>query len=304
MNLARAWRPSRFGGRLTFVAAMLVAIAVGTQTASGAARSTSVGPAATALDDTAQVRASAAMLAARYKANPQSLLQSARSALGSGRNDATVAEFLRLRWVSRLNAGLERYGVMLDSENSAQVVLGIAGVQRYSELIHKGLLHDGPGRLVIVSLESQRLTALDHGTPIIDTAVTTGRPTLPTDVGAMHILGKDSPWTMKSPWPKGSPEWYPDTPVQMVVWFTKTGEGMHDASWQPAGTYGPNSQNGPFASHGCIHVPLAAETRLFNWATLGTPVVVYPGDGSPVGVQVRLQSVDAAGMPISGVRGD
>src|SRR2546421_7427469 len=96
MNLARAWLPRRFSGRLTFVVAMVLAIAVGTQTASVAARSASVGPAATTLDETARVRASAAMLAASYKANPQSLLQAARSAPGSGRNDATVADLLTL----------------------------------------------------------------------------------------------------------------------------------------------------------------------------------------------------------------
>src|SRR5256885_2247756 len=131
-----------------------------------------------------------------------------------------------------------------------------------------------------------------------------GRPALPTDIGAMQVLSKDAPWTMKSPWPRGSAEWYPDTPVQMVVWFTQNGEGLHDASWQPNSTLGPGSQNGPYASHGCIHVPLAAVRLLFDWAPIGTPVVVYPGDGSPVADQVAQQSVDAQGNPTSGVRGD
>ena len=90
----------------------------------------------------------------------------------------------------------------------------------------------------------------------------------------------------------------------MVVWFTQNGEGLHDASWQPNSTLGPGSQNGPYASHGCIHVPLAAVRVLFDWAPIGTPVVVYPGDGSPVADQVAQQSVDAQGNPTSGVRGD
>src|SRR5207245_2429247 len=76
------------------------------------------------------------------------------------------------------------------------------------------------------------------------------------------------------------------------------------ASWQPYSTLGPGSQNGPYASHGCIHVPLPAVRILFNWAPLGTPVVVYPGDGSLVADQVAQQSVDALGNPTSGVRGD
>ena len=91
----------------------------------------------------------------------------------------------------------------------------------------------------------------------------------------------------------------------MVAWFTGTGEGLHDAAWEPLSAYGPGSQDGPFASHGCIHVPPASEAILFPWATIGTPVVIYPGDGTPVAEQAAQRSVDASGNPIvSGVRGD
>jgi L,D-transpeptidase catalytic domain len=85
----------------------------------------------------------------------------------------------------------------------------------------------------------------------------------------------------------------------MVLWFTSTGEGLHDAAWEPASAYGPGSPSGPFASHGCIHVPDAAIAFLYQWATIGTPVVVYPGDGSPVKDQLAQRSVDAQGRPLS-----
>jgi lipoprotein-anchoring transpeptidase ErfK/SrfK len=305
-RLKGAWSRRRLLG----IATLTVAIAAGTQTASVAARggpllpTASPVPSSAAAADDPAVKAAASKLLEQYKANPRALATLGRTALQAGRNDATVADFLKLRWVNRLNARLERYGAMLDAARSAQVALGVAGARRTSELIHNALLHDGPDRLIIVSLQTQQMRAYQNGKVIVDTPVTSGRPALPTDVGEMHVVRKDSPWTMKSPWPKGSPDWYPDTPVQMVVWFTSTGEGMHDASWQPAGTYGPDSQTGPYASHGCIHVPLAAETTLFNWATLGTPVVIYPGDGRPLGEQIGQQSVDALGNPISGVRGE
>jgi hypothetical protein len=48
---------------------------------------------------------------------------------------------------------------------------------------------------------------------------------------------------------------------------------------------------------------LSAISTLFDWAPIGTPVVVYPGDGSPVASQTKQQSVDAVGNPVSGVRG-
>src|SRR6266566_619880 len=64
------------------------------------------------------------------------------------------------------------------------------------------------------------------------------------------------------------------------------------------------SQNGPFASHGCVHLPLAAVTTLFQWAPIGTPVVVVPGDGAPAVTQVAQRTVDPEGNPLTGVRGD
>ena len=255
-------------------------------------------------DDQMALRDPASALAARYHGNPQALRALGTSSLAAGRNDATVAGFLRLGWIGRLDARLEHYGGQLQTTRLDQLSLAVAGTQHYSELIHKTLLRNGPNRLIVVSLQAQRLIAYDRGRVVVDTLVTTGRSALPTDIGAMRVWKKDSPWTMQSPWPKGSPDWYPDTQVQMVTWFTKNGEGLHDASWQPPGTYGPGSQNGPYASHGCIHVPPAANTVLYNWATIGTPVVVIPGDGSPLAAQLAQQSVDAMGNPITGVRGD
>jgi lipoprotein-anchoring transpeptidase ErfK/SrfK len=254
--------------------------------------------------ETAAIEAEARGLRARYQADPAAFLASTQATRTAARNEATIAVFLKLEGAVRLSAALERYGALLLPAEPQRVALAAAGIQHYGKQLHNGLLHDGPSRLITVSLHEQRLIAYDHGRVVVDTLVTTGRPALATDVGAMRVTRKDSPWTMHSPWPKGSPEWYPDTPVRMVLWFTENGEGLHDASWQPDSTLGPGSQNGPFASHGCIHVPLAAVSTLFEWAPIGTPVVVYPGDASPVANQVGQQTVDAAGNPTSGVRGD
>src|SRR2546428_5641075 len=163
---------------------------------------------------------------------------------------------------------------------STEAVAG-AGIQRYATQLHASLMKSGPPRLITISLQAQRLIAYDRGRVVVEPLVTNGRSSLATDVGAMQITRKDSPWTMQSPWPKGSPEWYPDTPVRMVLWFTENGEGFHDASWQPDATLGPGSQNGPFASHGCIHVPLAAMSTLFEWAQSGRRWWSIPATAHP-----------------------
>ena len=310
IGVRRARRPAWPPARALLVALLSVGLALGSRGTSGIALTTgSMGVAGSGRADDgraselAGLRPDAGRLATQYAGNLPALRELGRTTLVAGRNDATIADFLKLRWIGRLNAGLERYGAGLAASDPVRLALAVAGVQHYRSEIRNGLLHDGPNRLITVSWQAQRLVAYDNGQVIVDTPVTTGRPSLPTDVGAMQVLRKDAPWTMHSPWPKGSPEWYPDTPVQMVLWFTKNGEGLHDASWQPDSTLGPGSQNGPYASHGCIHLPLAAVRTLFAWAPLGTPVVVYPGDGSPLAAQASQQSVDASGNPVGGVRG-
>jgi lipoprotein-anchoring transpeptidase ErfK/SrfK len=253
--------------------------------------------------EVAAIQAEASRLRNQYQADPAALLGSAQAALSAGRNDAAIALFLKRGWANRLSAALERYGAMLAPSDPQHLALAAAGIQHYATQLHSSLLRNGPLRLITISLHEQRLIAYDRGRVLVDALVTTGRPELATDIGAMRVIRKDSPWTMQSPWPKGSPAWYPDTPVRMVLWFTENGEGLHDASWQPDSTLGPGSQNGRYASHGCVHLPLAAVTTLFQWAPIGTPVVVYPGDGSPGVVQVAQQTVDAAGSPTGGVRG-
>jgi lipoprotein-anchoring transpeptidase ErfK/SrfK len=289
--------------RTVLVAGMVAALALTTQAASAAGRQ-AVDAGERPVDEATLLKPLAAAIAAKYRDNPAGLLDASRASLSADRDQLTIGAYLGLPWATRMAKNIEHYGGMLDSASPAQRSLALAGLEHYSELIHTAFVHQGPPRLIVVSIQGQHLTAFDRGTAIVDTAVTTGRPSLPTDIGRMSVVSMDSPWTMKSPWPKGSPFWYPDTQVRMVVWFTRTGEGMHDADWEPAAAYGAGSQNGPYASHGCIHVPLAAENALYRWATVGTPVVVYPGDGSPVSAQLSQRSVDANGDPIGGVRGD
>jgi lipoprotein-anchoring transpeptidase ErfK/SrfK len=117
-------------------------------------------------------------------------------------------------------------------------------------------------------------------------------------MGPMKVLRKDSPWKMHSPWPKGSPYWYPDAVVQWTAFFTVSGEAFHDAYWQPDSTLGPGSQFQSWTrSHGCVHLPYAQAHWMYDWADEGTPVDVYPGDGTPVTNQLALMTTDKNGVP-------
>jgi len=237
--------------------------------------------------------------------SPDAISKAGKEALGTGRDEAVAATWLKVSGFDRAYRLLERYSSLIGSTDQGQAAIGTAALQRYAGQIHQALLGGLPSKAIVLSIADQYLTAYEGGKVVQETYVTTGRPPdLATDVGPMKVLRKDSPWKMHSPWPKGSPYWYPDAMVQRVVWFTITGEGLHDASWQPDGTYGPGSQYGPSASHGCVHVPpRSAMIFIYDWAEIGTPVVVIPGDGQPLAAQLSLKTTDDQGNPVTGPRG-
>ncbi len=237
--------------------------------------------------------------------SPDAIAKAGKEALGTGRDEAVAATWLKVSGFDRPYRLLEKYSALIGSTDQGQAAMGTAALQRYAGQIHQALLSGLPSKAIVLSIADQFLTAYEAGKVVQETYVTSGRPPdLSTDVGPMKVLRKDSPWKMHSPWPKGSPYWYPDATVQRVVWFTVTGEGLHDASWQPDGTYGPGSQYGPSASHGCVHIPpRSAMPFLYDWAEIGTPVVVIPGDGQPLAAQLSLKTTDDQGNPVTGPKG-
>jgi len=133
---------------------------------------------------------------------------------------------------------------------------------------------DAPAQLIIVHLATQQLVAYDRGCPMLRTPVTTGRAALPTGRGTFHIYYKAPRYHMISPWPLGDQFYYPPTWVSNAMEFIGNGTFIHSADWQPDETYGPGSQFGPYASHGCVHVMDGPLQRLYDWAGIGATVVV------------------------------
>lgn len=137
-----------------------------------------------------------------------------------------------------------------------------------------GCIDGAPAQLIIVHLATQQLVAYNNGCPMLRSPVTTGRPALPTDRGTFHIFAKYPQYHMISPWPQGSPYYYPPTWVNDAMEFVSDGTFIHGASWEPVSAYGAGSENGSYASHGCVHVPDDALGQLYAWAQVGTTVTV------------------------------
>lgn len=137
-----------------------------------------------------------------------------------------------------------------------------------------------PQKMIVVSTEQQSAQMYENGRVIYSTPVTTGGPELPTDHGVFHVYLKLSPFTFHSPWGPDSPYYYPPTPVTYWMPFDG-GEGLHDASWRS--NFGPGSNLAPtdlgtgntiLGTHGCVNLPFAAAQFIWDWAPVGTTVVV------------------------------
>jgi lipoprotein-anchoring transpeptidase ErfK/SrfK len=137
-----------------------------------------------------------------------------------------------------------------------------------------------PSKLIVVSTEQQTAWMYQDGAQVYTTPVTTGGPELPTDHGIFHIYLKETPFVFHSPWPPGSPYYYPPTPI--TYWMPFDGaEGLHDAWWRS--NFGPGSNLQPtdlgtgnyiLGTHGCVNMPMAAAQFVWDWAPVGTTVVV------------------------------
>ena len=185
-------------------------------------------------------------------------LSEARSALASARDDRTLDAAVSSAGslVADLEAEIARFNLPTALTAGATCIQG------------------APSKLIVVHLATQNMIVYDDGCPILQTPVTTGRPALRTDRGDFHVFRKSSPYKFVSPWPPGSPFWYHTAWVSWAMEIVGDGTFLHDAPWQPPGTFGPGSENGPYSSHGCIHVPTTVMSWLYGWAPIGTEVIV------------------------------
>ncbi len=138
----------------------------------------------------------------------------------------------------------------------------------------------GRGKQIVVSLGRQTWYAYENGQVVYSGPTTTGRPELATPTGSFSVLSRHTPYTMYSPWPRGSAFWYEPSSMTYALRITGNGVFLHDAPWRPF--YGPGT-NVPHTgadgvwrtgSHGCINLPYAAAAWLWGFAPIGTPVQV------------------------------
>lgn len=113
-------------------------------------------------------------------------------------------------------------------------------------------------RWIQIDLSKQRLTAWEGATPMYAVAVSTGKKSTPTLTGTFKIQSKHKKTRMR-----GDDYDIPNVPYAM---FYDGNYGIHGADW--------HRRFGTPVSHGCINVAVNHAKWLFNWAPVGTSVVI------------------------------
>jgi hypothetical protein len=129
---------------------------------------------------------------------------------------------------------------------------------------------DFGGRWLDVTLSgATRVVAYDDSDAVRSFYAIKGTARYPTPIGAWSIVRRVANETMDSATvgiPRNAPGGYYLKNVLYTQYFRGTGESLHYNWWSSAwGTPG---------SHGCLGLSLADSRWLWDWATIGTPVLI------------------------------
>lgn len=135
-------------------------------------------------------------------------------------------------------------------------------------------------RVMVVSLREQEARMYDNGQFVKALKVTTGNPDLPSPPGLHCILYEMQNYDDISPFPQTSPYYYKPTHINYGMVYSYYGYIVHDAWWRSwFGKYSNLPHYDPISfnngSHGCVNLPLDDMAWLFNWGSVGMPVLVY-----------------------------
>ncbi|NEP91030.1 MAG: L,D-transpeptidase [Okeania sp. SIO2C2] len=120
-------------------------------------------------------------------------------------------------------------------------------------------LQQSAERWISIDLSTQRLIAWEGNKVVYAVVVSTGKSSTPTRLGTFRVQTKYRTARMT-----GADYDVPDVPYTM---YYDGGMAIHGAYW--------HNMFGTPVSHGCTNVAVNHAKWLFNWASVGTAVVVH-----------------------------
>ena len=170
---------------------------------------------------------------------------------------------LRLRVVhSNLNYDEYFTPIMIDNPNAPAPPPAIATAT--AELAHHALDPLGAGlpdgrRWIEVDISDQKLTAWQGETAVLQTIISSGRTEYPTVRGTYNVR-------VKLPLERMIGPGYDTPDVPWTMYFFR-GYAIHGAYW--------HNNFGTPVSHGCVNMRVEEAKLLYDWAAVGTEVVVH-----------------------------
>lgn len=138
--------------------------------------------------------------------------------------------------------------------------------------------------VLMISLGEQAMRVYQNGKLLRSFSITTGRAELPSLPGVWAVLDRKSPIIFKATDPRGSPYWFPDTPIKYAILYHYGGYYVHDAWWRES--FGPGTQfphldaggNTSYnfdGSHGCVNLTESDAAWVYQHTDWNTQIVIY-----------------------------
>jgi hypothetical protein len=119
---------------------------------------------------------------------------------------------------------------------------------------------------IVIDLSDHMIYAYDGNYLYLTTKVSTGIDSTPTPLGTFSVYKKTPSRYMQGPLPGVSDVPFDLPGVPWNLYFTLDGAVIHGSYWHDR--YGTDQSNG------CINLPPEIAKILYDWAPLGTPVIV------------------------------
>ncbi len=122
------------------------------------------------------------------------------------------------------------------------------------------------GKYIDLNLKSQVMTIFENGKLLDAYLISSGKPGMPTPQGTFHIANKT---------PRA---WSKKYGLYMPYWnaLVSSGDyGIHELPEWPGGYKEGANHLGTPVSHGCVRLGVGPAEIVYNWAEIGTPVVIH-----------------------------
>lgn len=122
------------------------------------------------------------------------------------------------------------------------------------------------GKYIDVNIATQVMTLFENGKAVDAFMISSGKPGMDTPKGDFKIENQAlRPWSKR--YSLYMPHWQAITPDGLY--------GIHELPEWPGGYKEGANHLGTPVSHGCIRLGVGSAKRVYEWTTVGTPVLIY-----------------------------